>query len=175
MCLRRSLPKLFSLVLLFSVTGAAVDTAATAHDTLIPEAQRTRAPDFSLLDAKGQAVKLSAYTGRVVLLDFWATWCGGCKTEIPWYIDFDKQYRGNGLAVIGVAMDDEGMKAVIPFVKQKGIEYTIVTGNDAMATQYGLTAMPLTLLIDRKGRIAVSHAGVVNRRDFEHDIQQLLR
>ena len=138
------------------------------------EAQRKPAPDFTLTDGKGQMVTLSAYKGDVVLLDFWATWCGGCKTEIPWYMEFDKKYRSRGLAVIGVAMDDEGMKVVDPFVKQKGIDYTIVIGNDVLAKKYNLTAMPLTLLIDRSGRIAVSHAGVVNRVDFENAIQQLL-
>ncbi|MBV9679065.1 MAG: TlpA family protein disulfide reductase [Acidobacteriaceae bacterium] len=138
------------------------------------EAQRKPAPDFTLTDGEGQMVTLSAYKGDVVLLDFWATWCGGCKTEIPWYMEFNKKYRSRGLAVIGVAMDDEGMKVVDPFVKQKGIDYTIVIGNDALAKKYNLTAMPLTLLIDRSGRIAVSHAGVVNRVDFENAIQQLL-
>lgn len=153
---------MFAALLFFSFT------------VLSSEAQRKPAPDFTLTDAKGQAVTLSAYKGRVVLLDFWATWCGGCKTEIPWYMEFDKKYRSRGLAVIGVAMDDEGRKAVDPFVKQKGIDYMIVIGNDAVAKQYKLTAMPLTLLIDRNGRIAVSHAGVVNRIEFENSIQRLL-
>ena len=141
---------------------------------LTPEAQRKLAPDFTLTDVEGQAVKLSAYRGRVVLLDFWATWCGGCKTEIPWYMEFDQKYRSHGLAVVGVAMDDEGAKVVRPFVKQKGIYYKIVIGNDPLAKQYNLNAMPLTLLIDRQGRIALSHEGVVNRDDFENAIQQLL-
>lgn len=154
--------KKFAVLLSFSFT------------VLNSEAQRKAAPDFTLTDVKGQAVTLSAYKGSVVLLDFWATWCGGCKTEIPWYMEFDKKYRSRGLAVIGVAMDDEGMKVVDPFVKQKGIDYPIIIGNDAVAKQYHLTAMPLTLLIDRNGRIAVSHAGVVNRVDFENAIQRLL-
>ena len=156
--------RVFAVLLFFSFTGEA----------LKPEAQRKQAPDFTLVDAKNQAVTLSAYKGRVVLLDFWATWCGGCKTEIPWYMEFDKKYREHGLAVIGVAMDDEGMKVVGPFIKQKGIDYTIVMGNDVLAKKYNLTGMPLTLLIDRSGRIAVSHAGVVNRDAFDSAIQQLL-
>ena len=168
------LPKVFAILLFLSLR-VATNAQDSAHDTLIPEAQRKSAPDFTLTDAKSRAVTLSAYRDRVVLLDFWATWCGGCKTEIPWYMEFDRKYRDHGLTVIGVAMDDEGRKVVNPFVKQKGIDYTIVIGNDVLAKQYNLTAMPLTLLIDRKGRVAVSHAGVVNRDDFENDIQQLLK
>ena len=110
----------------------------------------------------------------MVLLDFWATWCGGCKVEIPWYVEFDKKYRSGGLAVIGVSMDDEGMKVVKPFLAQKNIGYAVVIGNEALAKKYNLESMPLTLLIDRNGRIAVSHAGVVNKDDFESYIKMLL-
>lgn len=163
---------IFTILFSFSSIASSQDSA---HETLTPEAQRKPAPNFTLIDEKGRAITLSAYQGRVVLLDFWATWCGGCKTEIPWYMEFDRKYRDQGLSVIGVAMDEEGMKAVMPFVKQKGIDYTIVIGDEPLAKRYHLTAMPLTLLIDRQGRIAVSHAGVVNRDDFEHTIQQLLK
>lgn len=148
--------------------------AALALDTLPAEAQRKFAPDFTLTDATGQTITLSAYKGKVVLLDFWATWCGGCKVEIPWYVEFDKKYRDRGLAVIGVSMDDQGMKVVKPFLAQKNIEYTVVIGNEAFAKKYNLESMPLTLLIDRNGRIAVSHAGVVNKDDFESRIKELL-
>ena len=148
--------------------------AALALDTLPPEAQRKTAPDFRLMDASEQTVTLSAHKGKVVLLDFWATWCGGCKVEIPWYVEFDKKYRSRGLAVIGVSMDDEGMKVVKPFLAQKNIGYAVVIGNEALAKKYNLESMPLTLLIDRNGRIAVSHAGVVNKDDFESYIKLLL-
>ncbi len=145
------------------------------HEVVEPIAERKLAPDFILRNERGHAVRLSGYRGRVVLLDFWATWCGGCKTEIPWYMEFDRKYRRRGLAVIGVAMDDEGAKVVRPFVKQWRIRYTTVLGNEAVGKQYELGAMPLTLLIDREGRIALSHSGVVDRRDFENAIQQLLK
>src|SRR5271154_5514257 len=80
---------------------------------------RKAAPEFSLKDANGQTVHLSDYKGKVVLLDFWATWCGPCKVEIPWFIEFESQYKSRGLTVIGVSMDDDGWKLVKPFIEAK--------------------------------------------------------
>jgi cytochrome c biogenesis protein CcmG/thiol:disulfide interchange protein DsbE len=142
------------------------------------------APGFSLTYAEGRTLSLADDRGKVVLLDFWATWCGGCKLEIPWYMEFDQKYKGHGLAVIGVSMDEDGWKAVRPFLARErdpetggktAMKYPVVIGNDALAKQYNMTSMPMTLLIDRKGRIALSHIGVVNKGDFEAHIQELLR
>ncbi len=144
-------------------------------DALVPVAARKVAPDFTLTDAQGRAVTLSALRGKVVLLDFWATWCGGCKLEIPWYVEFHRKYRGQGLVVVGVSMDEEGMKVVKPFLEQRHIDYPVVIGSEALGQQFGLQSMPLTLLIDRKGRIAVAHAGVVDRANFEDHVRELLR
>jgi len=153
-------------------------------DTITPTSQRKIAPDFSLTDANGKTIALSAYRGKVVLLDFWATWCGGCKVEIPWYMEFDKKYRNQGLAVIGVSMDDDGWKSVKPFLVKKkddetggyiDMQYPVVIGNETLAKQFGLTEMPRTLLIDRQGRIAVAHSGMVDKESFENNIQGLLK
>jgi peroxiredoxin len=162
----------------------AAHPAKAATDRLLPEDQRKIAPGFSLTGADGRNLNMADYRGKVVLLDFWATWCGGCKVEIPWYMEFDEKYKGHGLAVIGVSMDEDGWKAVRPFLARErdpetggktAMKYPVVIGNDTLAKEYNLTSMPMTLLIDRKGRIALSHTGVVNKVDFEEHIQQLLR
>ncbi|HEV8397885.1 MAG TPA: TlpA disulfide reductase family protein, partial [Vicinamibacterales bacterium] len=112
--------------------------------------------------------------GKVVLLDFWATWCTGCKVEIPWFIEFDKAYRAKGLAAVGVAMDDDGFKTVEPYLKTHPISYPIVAGNLEMASPYGVAALPVTVLIDRTGKVAATHIGVVDKKQFEAELKQLL-
>src|SRR5262245_36120846 len=79
---------------------------------------RKAAPDFTLKDAAGAKIKLSAYRGNVVLLNFWATWCGPCKVEIPWFIEFESAYKERGLAIVGVSMDEDGWKAARPFIEK---------------------------------------------------------
>jgi peroxiredoxin len=136
---------------------------------------RKIASDFTLSDSKGASVKLSDYKGQVVLLDFWATWCGGCKVEIPWYMEFQNKYKASGLSVIGVSMDDDGWKSVKPFLEKQPVNYPIVIGNPELAKRYMVDAMPMTLLIDREGKIADSHVGMVDKDAFESEIQVLLQ
>lgn len=131
-------------------------------------------PDFDLTNASGVHVRLSDYKGSVVLINFWATWCGGCKIEIPWLMEFENRYRGKGLAVIGVSMDEQGWKAVDPFVQEKQLNYTMVIGDNEMAKRYGLGPMPMTILIDREGNISAASVGIVNKDECETEILRLL-
>ncbi|SPE40724.1 Redoxin domain protein [Candidatus Sulfopaludibacter sp. SbA3] len=132
------------------------------------------APGFSLADASGKAVTLSKYKGKVVVVDFWATWCHGCKQEIPWFMEFQKKFKHEGLAVIGVSMDEDGWKSVKPFVKEKRMNYQVVIGSEDLAKQYGLENMPMTVLIDREGKVVASYSGMVEKDKFEAEIRAAL-
>ena len=142
-----------------------------------PEKDRREAPDFTLKDADGKKVHLSDYKGKVVLLDFWATWCGPCRIEIPWFMELERQDKDKGLEVLGVAMDDEGWEAVKPFLAEMKMNYRVVMGNDETAREYGgVDALPTTFLIDREGKVAAIHIGLdATRKDYEDAVQELLQ
>ena len=156
--------------------GSGCSSSRTVKAAVKDHKDRKPAPEFALKDANGQTVHLSDYRGKVVLLDFWATWCGPCKIEIPWFQEFERQNKDKGFAVIGVAMDEEGWDVVKPFAKYVGINYRLVIGDETITQLYGgVEAMPTTFLIDREGRIASVHVGLSSKHDFEDEIQELLR
>lgn len=139
------------------------------------EKERKATPDFSLKDSTGALVKLSDYKGKVVLLNFWATWCGPCKIEIPWFTDFQKTYKDREFAVIGIAMDEDGWDSVKPYIEQHKMNYRIVVGNDQVSQLFGsVDSLPTTLMIDREGRIASMHIGLVAKNTYVKEIEQLL-
>jgi peroxiredoxin len=129
---------------------------------------RKPAPNFNLNDSNGAPIKLSDYKGKVVLLNFWATWCHGCGLEIPWFIEFQDEFKNKGLIVVGVSMDDDGWKSVKPYMLEKKVNYTMVLGDKKMGDLYGLPGMPMTLLIDRDGKIANTCLGVVDKNKCEY-------
>ncbi len=147
---------------------------AEGRASLEAASNRQLAPDFSAKDAEGAPFKLSDYRGQVVLLDFWATWCHGCKTEIPWYIEFHDKYKDRGLSVVGISMD-ESWTPVWPFLTRQNVNYRVAVGDDKLAGLYKVRELPVTLLIDRSGRIADAHVGVVDKDTFEKEIQALLQ
>ncbi len=158
--------------------------AGTIRASLQPPGARKPAPIFKLLDASGNALRLSDYRGKIVLLNFWATDCGGCRLEIPSFVELDQAYRSNGLVVIGVSMDvsyeslkdaQEGWSRVKPFVQAHQIKYPILMGDDEAAKLYNIEALPLTHLIDASGRIAATYVGIVDKNDAEANIKALLK
>ena len=149
--------------------------SARAQAHLTPENARYAAPDFILKDANDKSVALSELKGKVVLVNFWATWCHGCQLEIPWYVEFQKKYEKQGLAIIGISMDEDGWKSVRPWLNEKQVNYPIVIGNQALADRYGLSGMPLTALVDRDGKMADVHVGVVDKDATEQKIKALLK
>jgi peroxiredoxin len=156
--------------------GCSTAPTAVKAASLKPDTQRKEAPDFALKDAEGKTVHLSEYRGKVVLLDFWATWCDPCRLEIPWFIDLQRKNKDKGFEVLGVSMDDEGWEVVKPFMRDVGVNYRILIGNDQTTEMYGgVDALPTTFVIDRQGKIAAVHVGLTSRKAFEDDVAQLLQ
>lgn len=138
------------------------------------ESKGKEAPDFALKDLKGNRVKLSDFRGKAVLLNFWATWCGPCKVEMPWFVDFQKQYGPQGLEIVGVALDDSGLDEIQKFAKDMGVNYTILQGQDDVGDAYGAVGLPTTFYIDRAGKIVDSASGLVGRGEIEDNIKKAL-
>ena len=143
---------------------------------LMPKESRPQAPEFRKETSAGGVADLAGLRGKVVLLNFWATWCGPCKAEIPWFIEFAKRYQSAGFEVLGVSMDDDGWDSVRPFIAARNISFPIVLGDDRLASRYGgVESLPETILIDRSGKIAFKHVGLVSRQDLEQQISRLLQ
>jgi peroxiredoxin len=168
--LNRLIRMVIGVLLLFTTSLIAQSTKAV----LKPVGERREAPELGLQDSVSKQVSLKDYRGKVVVLDFWATWCHGCKEEMPWFAEFQRKYGDEGLSVIGVSLDDDGWKVVKPFIEKTAVPYRIVLGNDSTAKAYEIGNMPDTFLIDREGRIAATYVGVVDRNDLEKNIQKLL-
>jgi len=132
--------------------------------------------NFTLKDINNKDISLASYKGKVILLDFWATWCGPCKIEIPWFVEFQNKYGKNGLQVVGVSIDDTVDK-LKPFISDMKMNYTILQGldHDDVQDAYGpMFGVPVTVLISRDGKICSKHVGLGSKPDFENAIKALL-
>jgi cytochrome c biogenesis protein CcmG/thiol:disulfide interchange protein DsbE len=151
-------------------------TALHAAGDVTPPDQRKPAPRWKLPSMTGGNVQLADYKGKVLLLNFWATWCAPCRTEMPWFSEFAEKYKADGLAVVGISVDDKGWNVVKPFVADTshGINYTILLDTMDLTVMYKLGTMPKTVLIDRDGKVAAIHNGLVEKEPFEGEIRTVL-
>jgi len=170
-----------SRLLLLSLAAVALVSCSGSKETVkhaTAKAQESRkaAPAFTLTDSNGSKVSLKDYRGKVVLLNFWATWCGPCQVEIPWFQEFEQQYKSKGLEVVGVSMDEEGWQVVKPYITSHKLNYRILLGDDSVSQLYGgLDALPTTFLIDREGKFAFPpHVGLIGKNQYASEIQSLL-
>ncbi len=172
----KSVPAAFAVVALAALLSSTACSNTTVKAAVKAEKDRKSAPEFALKDANGQTVHIADYKGKVVLLDFWATWCGPCKVEIPWFMEFEQQFKDKGFAVLGVSMDEDGWSVVKPYLVEMKVNYRIVLGNDQVGELYGgVESLPTTFLIDRQGKIASIHIGLSRgKEDFKNDIVHLL-
>ena len=163
-----------------ALAGALVITYTFAPQRgaeLTPEPDRSGAPNFKLVDSAGREVQLADYKDKVVLLNFWATWCVPCRVEIPWFVEFEKEYKDRGFAVLGLDFDShEDWNIVKPYMAEQKMNYTVVLlGENQLPEPYNsFDVLPTTLLIDRQGRIAALHSGLVSKATYEDGIKELL-
>jgi thiol-disulfide isomerase/thioredoxin len=132
--------------------------------------------NFTLKDVSNRDVNLASFKGKVILLDFWATWCGPCKIEIPWFIEFQNKYAKNGLQVIGVSVDDP-LDKLKPYVTSMKMNYVVLQGldHDDFQDAYGpMFGIPVTAVISRDGKVCMKHAGLASKDAFENMIKGLL-
>src|SRR6185312_17263001 len=170
------------IVLLLSITPA-ISAQRDVHASLIELANRKPAPAFRLTAETGKATQLSDYRGKVVLLNFWATDCGGCVLEIPWLVDIDQSFKNRSVKLIGISMDisyedlknaAEAWAKVKPFLETHHIPYRILMGDGEVAKRYDIRALPATYLIDSRGRIAATYIGLIDKQNVEDNINTLL-
>jgi peroxiredoxin len=167
------MPRLaFAAVLVLLLAGCSNNSSG---GKLHSEGERKAAPAFKLKDSSGGEVTLADLKGRVVLLNFWATWCGPCEVEIPWFVEFEQKYKDQGFSVLGVSFDDDGWISVRPYIAAHKINYRIAIGSDELSQLYGgVDSLPTSFVIDRAGRIAAIHVGLVDKRDYQDEIIKLL-
>ena len=169
------------LTLVFATTRAVGQQGVQA--TLVSEASRQAAPAFQLADASGTTKQLTDYRGKVVLLNFWATECGGCKIEIPSLIDLESAHMSDRFTVVGISMDpsyetttsaEVAWSKVKPFVSEHKLNYPVLMGDGMLLMSYKMKALPASYLIDKQGRIAATYLGVIDKRDVDSNIKKLL-
>jgi thiol-disulfide isomerase/thioredoxin len=154
----------------------AIADAVGASAVACPATAKPANLNFTLKDISNQNVKLSSFRGKVILLDFWATWCGPCKIEIPWFIEFQNKYGKDGLQVIGISVDDTLAK-LKPYVDEMKMNYPVLQGLDREDIQdaYGpMFGIPVTAVISRDGKVCMKHAGLSSKDNFENMIKALL-
>jgi peroxiredoxin len=134
----------------------------------------TMAPDFALPDLAGNTVTMASLRGKLVVVDFWATWCPPCLFQIPILNSVQSHHRDAGVVVIGVAVDVEGGEVVKPFAEENDIEYTVLLGDDGLARKFGARGFPALAIVAPDGRIDSVHVGLIEEADLDQAIARIL-
>ena len=151
-----------------SVQAPAPSAGDPAKGSVAPAFELKSIPD-------GKATTLAGFRGKAVLLNFWATWCGPCKIEMPWLVDLQKKYGPQGLQIVGVAMDDTSDKEIADFAHKMGVNYVVLKGTEKVGDLYGgVDRLPLTYFVDRSGKVVDEIVGLRGSADIEEAIKKTL-
>jgi len=162
-------------VMLFAGIHSARKNRAAGSSSVSGQVHGKDAPDFELQSLEGKNVKLSDFRGKAVLLNFWATWCGPCKIEMPWFVELQKEYGPQGFQIVGVAMDDSSTEDITKFVREMGINYPVLLGKEEVGQSYGgVNALPTSFFIDRDGKLVAREFGLQSRSVFVDHIKEAL-
>ncbi len=132
-------------------------------------------PAFELPSSQGSVVSSDQFDGEVRLINFWATWCPPCRVEIPWFIEFKRQYEDLGFEVVGVTLDGENSEGIARFIRDLEINYPIVLSNEKILKEIGgIIGVPTTFILDRRGWVAMKHVGLASREQLLAKIEELL-
>ena len=162
------------LFLMITVFLSSLDSPPIANAGNPTPAVYSPAPNFSRADLDQRNVDLTAYRGKVVVLNFWATWCAPCLAEMPRFVEWQRKYGGRGLQVIGISMDDEAPPVRAAFQKYR-LNFPVVMGDEKLGEMYGgILGLPIIFLIDKNGKIRFKHQGATDLNIIDSEIQTLL-
>lgn len=165
-------------MLILSVLSAVACSRGTETGQQSPAVTGSKAPDFTLRDLKGNRVRLSDYSGKVVLLEFWATWCPPCRASVPEFITLQDQYRDRNVAILAVSVDEgkDTTGKLADFAREQKINYTILVGDEAVTRAYNIKSIPALFIIDKSGVIVSSQTGTAENftTTFSRQIDKLL-
>ena len=138
--------------------------------------QPQKAPNFLLKTYDGKNIELASLKGKIVVINFWATWCPPCRAEIPDFIKVYDENKSKGLEIVGIALDEDGWMKVNPFVEKNKINYPVVLGTSDVVQQYGgIEGIPTTFIVDKKGFVVDHQVGMMSKKMLEQKIKALLK
>lgn len=136
---------------------------------------RPKAPNFRLKSSTGKTIELAKLRGKVVVVNFWATWCAPCRAEIPGFMEVYRSYKSKGLEIIGISLDETGWEVVKPFLEKHKITYPVVVGDRKVVYDYGgIAAIPTTFVVNRDGDVVSGHRGLLPKAQLEKILREVL-